>query len=65
MSQVYHSNARTNQHIREIIQKSNLTNVELAKNYNLNVKTISKWRDRDFSEEGLPLEGIKVQDLII
>ena len=65
MSQVYHSNARTNQHIREIIQKSNLTNVELAQNYNLNVKTISKWRDRDFSEEGLPLEGIKVQDLII
>jgi len=30
MSQVYHSNARTNQHIREIIQKSNLTNVELG-----------------------------------
>ena len=24
MSQTYHSNARTNQHIREIIQKSNL-----------------------------------------
>ena len=24
MSQVYHSNARTNQHGREIIQKSNL-----------------------------------------
>ena len=51
MSQVYHSNARTNQHIREIIQKSNLTNVELAKNYNLNVKTISKWKDRDFVED--------------
>jgi predicted transcriptional regulator len=51
MSQVYHSNARTNQHIREIIQKSNLTNVELAKNYNLNVKTISKWKHRDFVED--------------
>lgn len=51
MSQVYHSNARTNQHIREIIQKSNLTNVELANNYNLNVKTISKWKDRDFIED--------------
>jgi len=48
MSQVYHSNARTNQHVREIIQKSNLTNVELAKSYNVNVKTISKHRRRDF-----------------
>ena len=51
MSQAYHSNARTNQHIREIIQKSNLTNVELAKNYNLNVKTISKWKHRNFIED--------------
>ena len=40
MSQVYHSNAKTNQHLREIIQKSNLTNVELSNNYNVNVKTI-------------------------
>ncbi len=31
MSQVYHSNARTNQHVREIIQKSNLTIVEFGK----------------------------------
>ena len=58
MSQTYHSNARTNQHIREIIQKSNLTNVELANNYNLNIKTISKWKI------GILLK-IKVQDHII
>ncbi len=51
MSQVYHSNARTNQHVREIIQKSNLTNVELAKNYNLNIKTISKWKHRNFIKD--------------
>ena len=38
MSQVYHSNARTNQHVREIIQKSDLTNVELADKYSVNVK---------------------------
>jgi len=38
MSQVYHSNAKTNQHLREIIQKSNLTNIKLAKKYNVNVK---------------------------
>ena len=50
MSQVYHSNAKTNQHLREIIQKSNLTNVELSNNYNVNVKTISKWKPRLNSE---------------
>lgn len=47
MSQVYHSNARTNQHIREIIQKSDLTNVELSKNYSLNIKTVAKWKSRE------------------
>ncbi|MCF6184648.1 MAG: integrase core domain-containing protein [Bacteroidales bacterium] len=51
MSQVYHSNARTNQHVREIIQNSDLTNVELAKKYNVNVKTIAKHRNRDFTED--------------
>jgi transposase-like protein len=51
MSQVYHSNARTNQYVREIIQKSNLTNTELAAKYNVNIKTISKWRNREFLED--------------
>jgi transposase InsO family protein len=51
MSQVYHSNARTNQHVREIIQKSDLTNVELADKYNVNVKTVAKHRNRDFTED--------------
>lgn len=51
MSQVYHSNARTNQHVREIIQKSDLTNVELADKYSVNVKTISKHRKRDYTED--------------
>ena len=50
MSQVYHSNARTNQHVREIIQKSDLTNVELADKYDVNVKTISKHKNRDYTE---------------
>lgn len=51
MSQVYHPNARTNQHLREMIQKSDLTNVELAAKYNVNIQTISKWRSRDFIED--------------
>ena len=49
MSQVYHSNARTNQHVREIIQESELTNVELANRHSVNVKTICKHRNRDFT----------------
>jgi len=51
MSQVYHSNARTNQHVREIIQNSNLTNTELAAKYCVNIQTISKWRNREFTED--------------
>jgi len=51
MSQVYHSNARTNSHTRSIIQQSDLTNVELANKYNVNVKTIAKHKTRDFTED--------------
>lgn len=51
MSQVYHSNARTNSHTRSIIQQSDLTNVELANKYNVNVKTIAKYKTRDFTED--------------
>ncbi len=51
MSQVYHSNARTNSHIRDIIQKSNLSNLELSKKLSVNKKTISKWRNRDFTND--------------
>ena len=51
MSQTYHSNARTNQHVREIIQKSELSNVELSKIYNVNVKTIAKHKNRNFTKD--------------
>jgi transposase-like protein len=51
MCQIYHSNARTNQHIREIIQKSDLANVELANMYSINIQTVSKWRNRDYQED--------------
>ena len=64
MSQVYHSNARTNSHTRSMIQQSDLTNVELSKKYNINVKTVAKHKARDFTQEELPLEGIKAQDQI-
>ncbi|MFT4693954.1 MAG: putative transcriptional regulator, partial [Francisella sp.] len=48
MSQNYHSNATTNQHIRAIIQSSELTTKELSLRYNIDVKTSKKWRVRDF-----------------
>ena len=48
MKQNYHSNATTNQHIRAIIQSSELTAKELSLRYNIDVKTSEKWRDRDF-----------------
>lgn len=51
MSQVYHPNAKLNQHSRKIIQNSELTNVELAVRFNVNEKSISKWRARGFTED--------------
>ncbi|MDF1881621.1 transposase [Sulfurimonas sp. MAG313] len=51
MSQNYHCNARTNQHVRSIIQESNGTNVELASRYSVNTKTIAKHKNRDFTED--------------
>jgi len=40
MCQVYHSNNRTNQYVRKIIQKSDLASVELANKYKINTKAI-------------------------
>jgi len=51
MCQVYHSNAKTNQHVRSIIQESDLKNIELAQKYGISVKTVSKWKNRDYTED--------------
>ena len=53
MSQVYHSNAKLNQHSRERIQYSSLSNIELATIHSVNEKTIGKWKSRDFTEESI------------
>ncbi|KIM04749.1 MAG: integrase, partial [Sulfurovum sp. PC08-66] len=42
---------KTNQHVRKIMQKSDLPNVELANKYSINVQTVSKWKGRDFTED--------------
>jgi hypothetical protein len=44
-----------------MIHKSNLINVELAKDYNLNAKTISKWKHRNFIiDKSTRLDSIKI-----
>ena len=47
MSQGYHTNAKTNMHSREIIQQSTLSNTELAERFEIDEKTVSKWKNRD------------------
>lgn len=51
MKQEYHSNATTNVHIRLDINKSNLTNLELANKFGISEPTISKWKNRDKFED--------------
>jgi transposase-like protein len=46
MYQNYHKCAKTNIHTRSIIQHSNLSCVALSKKFEVDVKTISKWRNR-------------------
>ncbi len=52
MQQVYHSNAMTNVNIRQLIQGNILSsNIELASQYGTSMQTISKWRNRDFTQD--------------
>ncbi len=47
MKQEYHSNAKTNIHIRREIRNSNATNLELSLRYNTSIPTVMKWGERD------------------
>jgi len=52
MKQNYHSNARTNLHIRTLINNSNLSNKDLSKQYDVSETTVSKWANRfDFEDK--------------
>ncbi len=51
MTQVYHSNATTNQHQRKIIQQSSCSNTELAERFGINVKTVAKHKARDCTKD--------------
>ena len=59
MTQVYHSNATTNQHQRKIIQQSSCANTELEKSFDINIKTLAKHKVRapcDAIEEWFKIE---------
>ena len=48
MQQFYHSNAKTNVHIREQIQlDKKIPSDELAKKFNISSNTVNKWRNRN------------------
>lgn len=52
MQQIYHSNAKTNINIRQQIQNNfSSTNEELAIQFCTSPQTISKWRNRDFTND--------------
>jgi len=51
MQQVYHSNAMTNINIRQQIQTSDSRNEDISVRFGVSVQTVSKWRNRDFTED--------------
>ena len=52
MKQNYHSNARTNLYLRNLIHNSRLSTEELSTQYSVSTKTITKWKRRkDFQDK--------------
>ncbi len=49
--QNYHNNAKTSIHISSDIQSSQLSEVQLASKYQLNIKTVSNWNSRNFTSD--------------
>jgi len=51
MKQIYHTNAKTNEHIRSKIKESELSNVELAEKYSISTNTVRKWKNRSSTND--------------
>lgn len=51
MQQVYHSNAKTNISNRAFIQNNTESNLALANRFNISKQTVSKWKNRDFTQD--------------
>lgn len=52
MGSVHHANAKTTVRVRKEIQESKESIAKLAKRYNLNPKTVAKWRKAEGSDDG-------------
>ena len=48
MGQLLHRSAKTTEVVRRAIQNSQASVTQLAACYDLNVKTVTKWKNRDF-----------------
>ena len=53
MGQILHGSAKTTHVVRAAIQRSKASIKELAGRYDLNPKTVTKWKKRAFVHEGL------------
>ena len=51
MKQTYHANATTNVRLRNTINKSTLTNLQLSEQYGVSQNTVSKWKNREIFED--------------
>jgi hypothetical protein len=51
MQQVYHSNAKTNVHIRSQIKNSSASNTVLSEQFGISEQTVLKWRRRDSPQD--------------
>ena len=52
MQQIYHSNAKTNVHNREQIQKCfSDSNEKLTARFNVSNQTVSKWKNRNLQQD--------------
>jgi transposase InsO family protein len=52
MGNILHGNAKTTPRVREEIQNSKESIAKLAKKYNLNPKTVQKWKNADGTHDG-------------
>lgn len=64
MGQVLHSNARTTEAIRREIRNSEESIAKAAKRFNVNPKTIIKWRKREDTKD-LPMGPKKVRSTVL
>ena len=48
MGQILHGSAKTTKQVRKAIQDSKESIIKLARRYDLNPKTVQKWKKRNF-----------------